>query len=146
MTGIHDYMSKHHELCDDIFARAREAVTDDDWEVAERDCNAFLREINRHIDVEENLLFPAFEEHSGMAGGPTHVMRLEHAEMRDHFAEMLAAIAAKENEEYLRAAELVMAILSKHNMKEENILYPMLDNLLGSDGAGMLAQVKTAME
>ena len=135
-------MSRHHELCDDIFGRARKAAAADDWAVAEKDCKAFLSQIERHIDAEENLLFPAFEDKSGMTGGPTQVMRMEHAQLRDLFGEMLAAVEAREAEGYLRNADLVAALLREHNLKEENILYPMLDNLLGADGAGLLAQVE----
>jgi len=142
MAGIHEYMSRHHELCDDIFGRARKAAAADDWMAAGNDCKAFLHQIERHIDAEENLLFPAFEDKSGMTGGPTHVMRMEHAQLRDLFGEMLAAIEAREAEGYLRNADLVAALLREHNLKEENILYPMLDNLLGTDGAGLLAQVE----
>ncbi len=142
MSGIHAYMSRHHELCDGIFGRAKKAATENDWASTERDCKAFLQQINRHIDAEENLLFPAFEDKTGMAGGPTHVMRMEHAQLRALFGEMLGAIGAMEAERYLRNADLVAALLREHNLKEENILYPMLDNLLGADAAGLLAQVE----
>ncbi|HUV97029.1 MAG TPA: hypothetical protein VMV98_06125, partial [Acidobacteriaceae bacterium] len=63
-------------------------------------------------------------------------------QLRDLFGEMLAAVEAREAEGYLRNADLVAALLREHNLKEENILYPMLDNLLGADGAGLLAQVE----
>ena len=141
MAGIHEYMSRHHELCDSIFGRAKAAVGKD-WPTAERDCKAFLQQINQHIEAEENLLFPAFEDKTGMVGGPTHVMRMEHAQLRELFGEMLAAIAATDAEDYLRNADLVAALLHEHNMKEENILYPMLDNLLGAEATGLLAQVE----
>ncbi|MBU6443074.1 MAG: hemerythrin domain-containing protein [Alphaproteobacteria bacterium] len=142
MAGIHEYMSRHHELCDGIFGRAKKAATGNDWAGTERDCKAFLQQINQHIDAEENLLFPAFEDKTGMTGGPTQVMRMEHAQLRELFEEMLAAIGGKEADRYLRNADLVAALLHEHNMKEENILYPMLDNLLGAEAAGLLAQVE----
>jgi iron-sulfur cluster repair protein YtfE (RIC family) len=33
-------------------------------------------------------------------------------------------------------------ILMPHNMKEEQMMYPMLDDAMGSDAAGLLAEVK----
>lgn len=146
MAGIHSYMSKHHEHCDDIFARAREAATAGDLAAAERDCKSFVREIERHIDAEENILFPAFEERSGMAGGPTRVMRMEHAQMRDLFAELLVALEKKDSARYAEAAERLADILGEHNMKEENILYPMLEKMLGGDGETVLTRVKAIMD
>ena len=146
MAGIHEYMTNHHLLCDDIFVHARRAAMDGDWLVTEQGCKAFLHQINRHIDVEENLLFPAFEAKTGTMGGPTHVMRMEHAQLRNLFDEMLTAIDGKQAESYLLTADLVAALLNEHNQKEENILYPMIDEMLGPEAIKILTQVKNILD
>ena len=38
--------------------------------------------LSRHINVEEGVLFPTFEQMTGMTTGPTTVMRSEHVEIR----------------------------------------------------------------
>lgn len=145
MAGIHAYMTNHHQLCDGIFVRARKAATDGDWLITEQSFKAFLDQINRHIDVEEDLLFPAFEAKTGMMGGPTHVMRMEHSQLRNLFDEMLTGIDGKHAENYLLNADLVDALLCEHNQKEENILYPMLDEMLGPETANILTQIKNSL-
>jgi hemerythrin-like domain-containing protein len=82
-------------------------------------------------------LFPAFEAASGMAGGPTQVMRHEHAQMRDLLEQMRGALARRAADTFAGAAETLLILMQQHNMKEENILYPMCNNSLASQAEGL---------
>jgi hemerythrin-like domain-containing protein len=46
-----------------------------------------------HFGVEESVLFPRFEQSTGMYRGPTQVMRGEHVQMRQLLAAAEAALA-----------------------------------------------------
>ncbi len=142
MESISDYLTAHHADCDEAFARARDAAAAGDWAAASRWGGMFLREIARHIDIEEELLFPAFERSTGSSGGPTAVMRAEHERMREWFATMREALEARDAERYAEASRALGALLEGHNMKEENILYPMLDRLLGPDARDLIARAE----
>lgn len=143
MQLISDYMNKDHRHCDAAFARAEDRAAAGDWTGLERDGGTFLREMDRHIEIEEKLLFPAFEETTDMASGPTATMRMEHEHMRGLFEEMRAAIEAKDAEEYRGNAETLLILLQQHNMKEESMMYPMLDQALGEDARSLLAQMES---
>lgn len=143
MQLISDYMSSHHKHCDDAFARAEDMAAAKNWAGLERDGGTFLREMERHIRLEEELLFPAFEEKTGMTSGPTAIMRMEHDQMRGMFVQMRAAIEAKDGEQYLGAAETLLILLQQHNMKEESMMYPMLDQSLSDDANSLLAQLES---
>jgi hemerythrin-like domain-containing protein len=142
MPLISDYMNKDHKHCDDACARAEERAAAGDCAGLERDGGTFLREIERHIGIEEKLLFPAFEEETGMTSGPTETMRAEHEEMRGMFAQMRAAIQAKNSQQYLEIAQTLHLLLQQHNTKEETMMYPMLDQSLGDDAQSLLTQVE----
>ncbi len=143
MPLISDCMNKDHKHCDDAFARAEDRAAAKDWTGLERDGGTFLREIEHHIGLEEDLLFPAFEEKTGMTSGPTETMRAEHEQMRGMFVQMRAAIEAKDAEQYLGTAETLLILLQQHNMKEESMMYPMLDDALGEDARSLLAQLES---
>ena len=146
MPLISDYMIGHHRKCDAAHARAERMAQATHWPGLEREAGAFVAEMERHIAAEEELLFPAFDERTGMSGGgPTGTMRLEHEQMRRLFAEMRAALDARDAAEYLGAARTLLALLQTHNAKEENMMYPMLDEALGEDAAALLKQVQSAM-
>ena len=134
MSGITSAMQHHHKLCDDDFADAEDAARKGDWAACAATYGKFRTEMLAHFGVEEEVLFPAFEERTGMTGGPTQVMRSEHVQMRDLLRQMDEALAQKNADGFGGAAETLLIMMQQHNMKEENILYPMCDQALGQDG------------
>ncbi|MEW6253979.1 MAG: hemerythrin domain-containing protein, partial [Planctomycetota bacterium] len=78
-------------------------------------------------------LFPAFEERTGMRAGPTQVMRMEHAQMRELIDAMAQAVDAGDAERFLGLSETLNVLMQQHNLKEENMLYPMSDRTLGEE-------------
>ena len=134
MSGITSAMHRHHKLCDDDFADAEDAARKGDWAACAATYGKFRTEMLAHFGVEEEVLFPAFEERTGMTGGPTQVMRSEHVQMRDLLRQMDDALAQKNADGFGGAAETLLIMMQQHNMKEENILYPMIDQAIGQDG------------
>lgn len=126
-------MHQDHGRCDDLFVAAEAACHARNWDGARTSVTAFVRRTETHFRTEEEVLFPAFEQATGSAAGPTQVMRIEHAQMRDLFAQMLAAIETRDLEVVAGAAETLLVLMQQHNMKEENILYPMCDQALPAD-------------
>jgi len=139
MTRIAQYLTDDHEHCDALFAEAENAVAQADWPRAAGQFQAFARDTLRHFAREEEVFFPAFENRTGMSGGPTFVMRQEHDQMRDTLTAMEQAIQAKDARQYLGLSETLLMLMRQHNMKEENILYPMLDQALAGEEDTLLA-------
>lgn len=132
---------QHHKHCDEIFADAEEACGSGDWATGEVAFVRLRNELETHFGSEEEVLFPAFEQATGMTSGPTEVMRSEHRQMRDLLAQMQGALNARDSDAFGGAAETLLILMQQHNMKEENILYPMCDSALGnSDLAASLAE------
>jgi hemerythrin-like domain-containing protein len=123
----------HHRHCDDLFVAAEEAVQRGDWAAAAPAFARFNGQMQAHFAAEEDLLFPAFEAATGMSAGPTQMMRHEHEQMRALLGQLEAACAARDGEGYAGAAETLLMLMQQHNMKEENILYPMCDQALGAE-------------
>jgi len=125
MTSIPDYMTVKHRECDDVFSEAESAVAEANWTLAEEKWQAFAKELELHLDAEETILFPEFEQATGMTSGPTHVMRMEHEQMRAMVKDLNQALAAQNKDEFLGLSETLMILMQQHNMKEEMMLYPM---------------------
>ncbi len=146
MSGIREFLTHDHRSCDDLFAAIEAAVASVDWLRAEAAFKAFNAAMRRHFDAEEGILFPAFEEKTGMRMGPTQVMRSEHLQMKELFAEMEAALAQRNGEEYSGYAETLLIMMQQHNMKEENILYPMCDQHLGGGNSEVFTQISERIQ
>jgi iron-sulfur cluster repair protein YtfE (RIC family) len=138
MNNISDFMTNNHRECDHLFAIAEESVANGKWQKAQGEFEAFRSETERHLAMEEEVFFPAFDAKTGMQGGPTHVMRSEHQQMRKLIADMAQAVAAKDADGYLGMAETLMVLMQQHNMKEEQMLYRMMDQALGVEADTLL--------
>jgi hemerythrin-like domain-containing protein len=128
--SILNYMKEDHRACDTSFSKAEEAVALGEWEVAEERFLDFSNKTLLHFAKEEEELFPTFEKQTGMTEGPTKVMRYEHEQVRDIIRNMGKALEGKDKDAYLSLADSAMILLQQHNMKEEQMLYPMCDRVL----------------
>ncbi len=125
-------MAAHHKECDELFAQAEQAVSEGDWEGGLSRWQAFADELEKHFSREEQVLFPEFEQATGMTGGPTQMMRMEHEQMRSLVNEINKAGTTRDMEQFLGLTETLMVTMQQHNMKEEQILYPMTDQSLNN--------------
>ena len=127
MNSLTAPLRDHHKHCDELFVSAEAAVVDRDWATARRLLPDFIAAMETHFRTEEETLFPAFEAATGMTMGPTRMMRHEHAQMRELFGQISTALAERDAENFASVAETLLVFMQQHNMKEENILYPMCD-------------------
>ena len=129
-NSILEFMGKDHDRLDELFKEFRQVVYSDKNK-AKNLFHDFKTGLQRHIIWEEDLLFPVFDDKTGMHDtGPTAVMRTEHKHIKGFLEEINdelvnGAAAGIEN----TAKELV-AVLTNHNNKEESILYQWIDESL----------------
>jgi hemerythrin-like domain-containing protein len=136
----------HHRHCDNLFVVAEESAQRGDWAAAMPAFEHFRNQMNAHFEAEESLLFPAFEASTGMSHGPTEMMRHEHEQMRALLSQLAKACEANDGEAYAGVAETLLMLMQQHNMKEENILYPMCDQALGAEAETLGATMSATLE
>lgn len=139
---ISEFMGDDHQRCDHIFANAEESVSKGEWSVAESDNNRFIEAMEHHLRMEEELLFPRFEAVSGHTMGPTEVMRHEHKQMRQLFEQMNQAVVAQSANDYLGASETLLILMQQHNAKEEQMLYPMCNQVLAAEQDELISKLE----
>ena len=92
--------------------------------------------------MEEEVVFPAFEQTTGMTGGPTAIMRMEHTQMRGILDQMAADALEGDFESVADHGDTLLMVIQQHNMKEENILYPMVEQHLADQWAQLATQLE----
>ncbi|WP_018077923.1 hemerythrin domain-containing protein [Thiobacillus denitrificans] len=133
MGMILDYLGGDHRACDDLFASAEAAVAQKNWDNARSLFDRFQAAMAHHLRMEEDVLFPAFETRTGNTMGPTYVMRTEHEQIRALLQDMARAVLEADHNAYLGLSETLNMLMQQHNLKEENMLYPMSDQVLAAD-------------
>jgi hemerythrin-like domain-containing protein len=133
MSTILDFLGGDHRACDDLFASAEVAIAKKNWDSARSLFGRFQTAMAHHLAMEENVLFPAFESRTHNSTGPTQVMRMEHEHMRALMQDMACAAAETNQDRYLGLSETLNILMQQHNLKEENMLYPLSDQVLGGE-------------
>ena len=133
MANIKEFMTKDHRDCDDTFAEMEQKANSEGLAAAKELYAKMAEEMEHHFQMEERVLFPAFEEKTGMTEGPTQMMRMEHSQMRSLIQEIGEAIESDNKDRFFGLTETMMIIVQQHNMKEEQMLYTMVQQHLSGD-------------
>lgn len=128
-------LTNHHRRCDGLFAEAEEQIEEGDWTRCLLNTQHFADELLAHFAVEEEALFPAFERATGMTTGPTRLMRIEHDQMRELVRQLIEAAETRQRDTFFGISDTLVVLMEQHNLKEENVLYPMCDQAVGHDTA-----------
>jgi len=141
-ASLVEYFTGDHRACDAGWADVAAAADAGDASAMAAYWQRFRNALLRHLAMEEQLLFPAFEAATGMAnGGPTQVMRMEHQQMRGVLEQMAAAVARGDADELVDQGDTLNILIHQHNMKEEGMLYPMAENALQVDWPELRAKL-----
>ncbi len=137
--NVFNYFAADHDRLDSFFAEFMR-LKKSDFPRAKSYFKNFLKGLKRHIVWEEEVLFPFFEKQTGMVeSGPTRVMREEHRLIHSALDvlhdKVRQADAACDSE-----IQKLTDVLSQHNSKEENILYPAIDQMMKSGDAAAIFQ------
>lgn len=125
--SINDFLTEDHDRLDGLLEsfqewKAKDAAKAKDF------LTQFTVGLQRHLRWEETILFPLFEQKTGLTG-LTNTLRGEHEQIREWLAALNQKVeqndADCDHEEKMLVEEL-----GGHNAREEYALYPELDKLL----------------
>lgn len=143
VTNLVEYMMAEHEVCNDLFCDSENLATESKWTEARAAFEKFVTETQSHFGREEKVLFPRAEKTMGTEGGPTAVMRMEHEQMRALIEKMQTSIEEENKTVFLGESETLLVLMQQHNMKEEQILYPMIDRIVADNLQSVIDEMKT---
>ncbi|TAK59351.1 MAG: hemerythrin domain-containing protein [Bacteroidetes bacterium] len=139
---VTNYYEADHDRLDELFKQFQQ-LKRQDMPKARELFTMFRSGLLRHIIWEEEILFPLFEQKTGMyQSGPTEVMRMEHRIIKKHL-ETIYTKAKADDPSTDEDEQLLLNTLVAHNHKEEQILYPAIDRSLTN---GEVSSVFTTME
>ncbi|MCJ7765351.1 MAG: hemerythrin domain-containing protein [Thiovulaceae bacterium] len=145
MANIKEFMTQEHRYCDDTFAQMEQKADKEGLTAVKELYEKMAQELELHFQMEERVLFPAFEEKTGMTEGPTQMMRMEHTQVRSLIKQIGEALENNNREKFFGLTETMMIMLQQHNMKEEQMLYPMAQQHLSADAGQIITMMKSVI-
>jgi regulator of cell morphogenesis and NO signaling len=143
--SIVDYFEKDHDRLDQLFRDYLQSKNSH-FANARENFISFKHGLERHIAWEEKILFPIFQRKTGIVGGPVAVMEEEHRQILEILQRINLHVQNNDSSSNSLEHDLIM-IIGRHNVKEENVLYPVLDHLIAEDEkADIVEQMKNFSE
>ncbi len=110
--SLKDFFTNAHRRCDDMWAEVEAAAEAGNAQAVAQSWGAFQNELLTHLRMEEEVMFPAFEQASGMTdGGPTFVMRGEHEQMRGLVEQMGVAAQGGDQQELVDLGDTLLLLI-----------------------------------
>ena len=129
--SITTLLGADHRWLDQRLVEAKRRLAAGEVARAAEEFAAFRAGLERHIEVEETVLFPALERHTGAA--LTAVLREEHVELRRLLEAVAGALRASTPGSHATPWPALTARIYAHNGKEERLLYPLADQRLRAE-------------
>jgi len=142
MNSIKEFLTQDHRRCDGVFAQMEEKANND-LESAKDLVEEFVADMEHHFQMEERVMFEEFEKKTGMTEGPTAMMRHEHDQMRGLMAQLKSSLEESNKDKFLGTSETLMILLQQHNMKEEQMLYPMAQQHLSAESEHIIDMMQS---
>lgn len=139
MSSISEAFANDHRRLEHALEASVADIRAGRWAAAAEVFTAFRRGIERHMEVEEQILFPAVE--GGTETPLTAILRKGHRDLRAFFDEIDDALQVRDAEECIRTVASMKALLERHDEKEESELYPAAQECLGADAAAVIARL-----
>ena len=142
MRSLMEMMDVHRDLSERL-AVHRDHVVGLEWDRALEALESFERELRRHMDAEERHILPLYEKRVGaVTGGDPQFFYLEHKNIlrnletaKDELRKLAADPKAgrRQAHEFLDHEGMLLHLLEHHDLREKNVLYPKLDEVLSPD-------------
>lgn len=132
MNSTDNWLVHEHSLYEELLTRCREAVETEDWGSVDRLIRELVTHLKRHMSLEEEVLFPAYEASPEAPQGPTTALREEHTGIIRLIRDTTQVIGTRDSDHVLECLSHLEDRMIKHHEKEEDIFLPMASHILNS--------------
>ncbi len=130
MGSTENWLIHEHSLYEDLLSRCTEAVEAEDWKTVKVLFNKMVTHLKRHMALEEEVLYPAYEAEAQAPQGPTGALREEHDHIVRLVLDMAQIIKTRDSDHVLECLTHLEKQMIKHHEKEEDIFLPMASHIL----------------
>ena len=142
MNTTDNWLVHDHGEYEELLSHCREAVESEDWESVKHIFTEFIQRLKAHVDLEEQVLYPAYESKSAAPKEPTDSLRHEHDKLIQYLRGMLPICSTRNSEPFLECLVEFEKLLIKHHEKEEDIFLPMAGLILQDEREELLRKIR----
>ena len=141
MNSTDNWLVHEHSLYEDLLSQCRNAAEVEDWETVNSAIHELVTHLKRHMLLEEEVLYPAYESTPHAPQGPTTALREEHSGIVRLIHDMTRVIKTLDSEHVLECLAHLENQMIKHHEKEEDIFLPMASHILNTSRDELLRKL-----
>jgi len=130
MSSTNNWLIHEHSLYENLLSQCTEAVEIEDWKTVNLLFKKMVTHLKRHMALEEEVLYPAYEEATHAPQGPTGALREEHDQIVRLILDMARIIKTRDSDYVLECLTHLESQMIKHHEKEEDLFLPMASHIL----------------
>lgn len=141
MSSKDNWLVHEHSLYEGLLSQCQAAAEIEDWGTVDRALNDLVTHLKRHMALEEEVLYPAYESAPHAPQGPTTALRAEHSEIVRLVRDMGRIIKTRDSGHVLECLVHLENQMIKHHEKEEDIFLPMASHILNASHDELLRKL-----
>jgi len=130
MSSDNNWLIHEHSLYENLLSRCTEAVEVEDWKTVNTLFKRMVTHLKRHMALEDEVLYPAYEASTTAPQGPTGALREEHDRIVQLVTDMARVLETRDSDYALECLAHLERQMIKHHEKEEDIFLPMASHIL----------------
>jgi len=141
MNSKSNWLVHEHSLYENLLSQCQSAAEIEDWGNVDLAFSELITHLKRHMALEEEVLYPAYESMANAPQGPTVALREEHSGIVQLIRDMVQVIKTRSSEHVLEGLVHLENRMIKHHEKEEDIFLPMASYILNASHDELLRQM-----
>ena len=141
MNSKDNWLLHEHSLYESLLSQCQDAAEIEDWGTVDFVFNELVTHLKRHMALEEEVLYPAYESTPHAPQGPTTALREEHSNIVRLVQDMARIIKTRDSDRVLECLAHLEYQMIKHHEKEEDIFLPMASHILNTSRDELLRKL-----
>jgi len=130
MRSTDNWLVHEHSLYENLLCGCQDAAEIEDWKEVDSLFDNMVAHLKRHMALEEEVLYPAYEAAADAPQGPTGALREEHDHIVRLILDMARVIKTRDSDHVLECLTHLERQMIKHHEKEEDIFLPLASHIL----------------
>jgi hemerythrin-like domain-containing protein len=130
MNDHANWLQHDHVDYEALLLDCQTAAEEEDWRAVKQLFEELVARVRVHMAMEEEILYPAYEEAMDAPQGPTQALREEHDEIHRLLRDLSRVLVANDSDIFLESLLPLEKVMTKHHEKEEEIFLPMAGHAL----------------
>lgn len=130
MSHSDNWLLHDHRNYEEMLLEFKGVAREQDWQNADKKFHDLVALLKGHFLMEEEVLFPAYEELVRAPEGPTESLRADHVRIRNELRRLGGALGARDPARVSESLRSLDAVMDRHHEKEEEIFLPMAGHAL----------------